>query len=99
MRNGRSTPRQQTAVTARLPKWKAAAVGIAWTIGCLLTFPQGIVAAGLRLSGSASRSWFLALYLPRPWQWPACILMITVGLMILSLVARMFWQGRKAAPG
>ena len=98
MRTGRSTPRTQTAVTAKLPRWKSAAVGIAWTIGCLLTFPQEIVAAGLKLSGSASRSWFLALYLPPPWQWPACILVITVGLIILSLVARMLWQARKAAP-
>ncbi len=95
MRTGRSTPRTQTVVTAKLPRWKSAAVGIAWTIGCLLTFPQGIVAAGLKLSGSASRSWFLALYLPQPWQWVACILMITAGLMILSLVARLLWQARK----
>ena len=55
------------------------------------------MAAGLKLGGRTSRSWFLALYLPRPLQWPACILMITVGLMILSLVARLLWQARKAA--
>jgi hypothetical protein len=97
MRTGRSTPRTQAAATAKLPRWKAAAVGVAWTIGCLLTFPQGIVAAGLKLGGSTSRSWFVALYLPPPLQWPACILMITVGLMILSLVARLLWSARKAA--
>ena len=83
----------------QLPRWKSAAVGVAWTIGCILAFPQGIVAAGMKLGGSEARSWFLALYLPQPLQWPACILMITVGLMILSLAARMLWQAGRPRHG
>jgi hypothetical protein len=98
MRTGRSTSRPQTALTVKLPRWKSVTVGIAWTIGCILTFPQGIVTAGMKLGGSPVRSWFLALYLPAPLQWPACILMITLGALILSLVTRMLWQAKKAAP-
>ncbi len=98
MRTGRSTSRPPSALTVKLPRWKSVTVGVAWTIGCILTFPQGIVTAGMKLGGSPVRSWFLALYLPAPLQWPVCILMIALGVLILSLVTRMLWQARKAAP-
>ncbi|MFC4114441.1 hypothetical protein [Nonomuraea zeae] len=58
----------------QLLMWGSMAVGI------LGLFPQGLVPLGIKLSGSADRVWFLALYMPEPWQWPVIAGMILIGL-------------------
>ena len=64
---------------APLSRSRSAARSLLLIAGALLVFPQGIVALILRLSGSESRVWFAALYLPDPWPVPAAMA-ILVGL-------------------
>lgn len=58
-------------------------------IGPIALFPQGLVPLGLKLSGSDTRVWFLALYLPEIWQWPVIAFMVALGLSIFGLMARL----------
>ena len=64
----------------KLPRWKLVTVlALHLTAWCPL-FPQGIVAASLQALRRRREAWFLALYLPEPWQWPAIVFMIALGL-------------------
>ena len=58
-------------------------------VGCIALFPQTIVPAAMKLSGDVARVWFLALYLPEPWQWPVIALMGLLGVGALALAARL----------
>jgi hypothetical protein len=66
----------------------ASAGGIAavtcWWLCWLPLFAQGVAPLIMKLAGTPARSWFLALYLPNPYQWP----MIAVGLTMLSTAVR-----------
>lgn len=53
--------------------WTAMAVGIVGTL------PQGLVALGIKLSGSPDKVWFLALHVDDPWQWPVIVAMVLIG--------------------
>jgi len=33
----------------------------------------------MKLSGDVARVWFLALYVPGPWQWPTIAFMLALG--------------------
>ncbi|MEV6860652.1 histidine kinase [Streptosporangium subroseum] len=68
----------------RLPRWKAVVVAVGWGIGWLPLFPQGLVAMVLKLTGQQDLSWFYALYLPKPWQWPAIIFNIVLGVSLYT---------------
>ncbi len=46
--------------------------------------PQGIMPMVMKLSGHRVTSWFLALYLPEPYQWPTIFAMIAVGAGLLG---------------
>lgn len=61
-------------VKSRFLMWGSMAVGV------LALFPQGLAPLGVKLSGSTDRVWFLALYMPDPWQWPVIAGMILIGL-------------------
>jgi ABC-2 type transport system permease protein len=63
-----------------LSRSRSAARSVLFIAGALLVFPQGIVAIIIRLTGSESRLWFAALYLPDPWPIPAAIGAILLGL-------------------
>jgi hypothetical protein len=65
--------------------------------GAILLFPQGIVPAVFKLVHTRGRVWFLPLYLPRPLQWPACFVMITLGLAAYSLVLGTAWTAKKSS--
>lgn len=63
----------------KMPRWKSALViTLLLTAWCPM-FPQGLVAAVFKIFAIEEKSWFLALYLPEPWQWPFLILMIMLG--------------------
>lgn len=49
-------------------------------LGSIALFPQGLMPILLTLSGSQTRVWFLALYLPTAWRWPVIVGMILLGL-------------------
>ena len=51
-------------------------------------FPQAIVPAVMKLTGDVARVWFLALYLPGPWQWPTIVFMALVGIGALVVATR-----------
>jgi signal transduction histidine kinase len=65
-----------------LPRWKVAAVAICWGLAWLPLFPQGVVTMVFKIIESEERSWFFALYLPEPWQWPVIIFNIALGLFM-----------------
>lgn len=58
---------------------KAIVYNLFW-IAPILLFPQGIVPAIFKLTGTDAKAWFLALYLPEAWQWTTIALMILAGL-------------------
>jgi signal transduction histidine kinase len=68
----------------KLPRWKVAVIGIGWGIGWLPLFPQGLAALVLKLTGQQDLSWFYALYLPEPWQWPAIVFNIVLGISLYA---------------
>lgn len=64
----------------RMPLWKSSIVVFGWSLGWLPLFPQGLVTAIFKIFEIPHKSWFYALYLPEPWQWPAIIANILLGL-------------------
>ncbi|MBB2912689.1 signal transduction histidine kinase [Streptosporangium becharense] len=67
-----------------MPRWKTAVVAIGWGLGWLPLFPQGLIAMILKLAGTDRFSWFLALYLPEPWQWPLIVFNIVLGVSLYT---------------
>jgi hypothetical protein len=88
MRVGRSSkPRAAGRADVKVTGKKAAIVGFGIPLGAILLFPQGIVPVVLKLAHQARvRVWFLPLYLPEPLQWPACFVMIALGVAVGCLV-------------
>ncbi|MET8161452.1 histidine kinase, partial [Sphaerisporangium sp. NPDC005289] len=68
------------ACRVTLPPWKHRLMAVCWGLMWLPLFPQGLVAAGFKIFDADERSWFLALYLPEVFQWPAIIGMIVLGV-------------------
>jgi hypothetical protein len=70
----------------------AAAGGVAtaacWWLCWLPLFAQGLAPLIMKLAGTPARSWFLALYMPNPYQWPTIAAMVTCGLIMLSAAVR-----------
>jgi hypothetical protein len=73
---------------ARIAAAGGIAAAICWSLCWLPLFAQGIAPLIMKLAGTPSRSWFLALYLPDPYQWPALVAMITLGLIMFGTAAR-----------
>jgi ABC-2 type transport system permease protein len=56
---------------------------LAWTLGSLALFPQGLVPIVLKLSGNDdTKVWFLAMYLPGALGWITAFAMAAVGLTL-----------------
>ncbi|MEV4290312.1 histidine kinase [Nonomuraea bangladeshensis] len=72
----------------KLPRNKMILVGLLWATAWCPTFPQGFVAAIFKLIDFDEKTWFLALHLPEPWQWPTIIAMITLGLTMHIMAIR-----------
>jgi hypothetical protein len=70
----------RVAPPARRQGLAAACLSLCW----LPLVPQGLVAATIKAIGSPTRSWFLALHLPEPYQWPSIAAMIATGLAMLA---------------
>ncbi|WP_214319011.1 sensor histidine kinase [Nonomuraea sediminis] len=69
----------------KMPRWKAALVVALWGTAWCPTFPQGLVAGAFKVIGIDEKSWFLALYLPAPWQWPTIVAMTLLGMSMYLL--------------
>ncbi len=70
---------------ARRDALAGACLGLCW----LPLFPQGLVPAVMKLTETPTRSWFLALYLPGPYQWPVIAAMLALGLAMLRAGMRL----------
>ncbi|MEO3873203.1 histidine kinase [Nonomuraea sp. B12E4] len=75
----RALPERTSKSGPSLPRWKLFAVIALWATAWCPTFPQGIVAGLLKISGDEEKSWFLALHLPEFLQWPTILFMIGLG--------------------
>ena len=77
---------------ATMPRRQGATIGLGIPLGAILLFPQGIIPAALKLAHARGRVWFLPLYLPKPLQWPACFVMIILGMAVYCYV---LWTMRR----
>ncbi|MFG3442876.1 sensor histidine kinase [Nonomuraea sp. NPDC047897] len=81
----RVLPQHWAGSQPRMPRRKAALVVFLWLTAWCPLFPQGLVAAIFKIIDFRHRSWFLALYLPGPWQWPVILFMIALGIAMYVL--------------
>ncbi|GLX01066.1 hypothetical protein Misp02_51520 [Microtetraspora sp. NBRC 16547] len=79
-----------------LPRWKGATIGLCFGLCWIPLIPQGIVTMVMKLAGAPNRSWFLALYLPEPFQWPVIIGMICLGGAMLATAVTLTNQVKHA---
>ncbi len=75
----RALPEHWAGDIVKLPRWKAALVVFLFSAAWCPLIPQGILTGILKAVGTEERSWFLALYLPEPWQWPCVVFMTVLG--------------------
>jgi ABC-2 type transport system permease protein len=85
------------AATIQMPRKQGAIIGLGIPLGAILLFPQGIVPAVLKLAHGRERIWFLPLYLPKPLQWPACFVMIILGVAVYCYVLWTMRQLKKSS--
>ena len=82
---------------ATMPRKQGATIGLGIPLGAILLFPQGIIPAVLKLAHARGRMWFLPLYLPKPLQWPACFVMIILGVAVYCCVLWTMRQLKKSS--
>jgi hypothetical protein len=107
MRAGRSSRPSRAAAAARagataraaatMPRKQGTIVGLGIPLGAILLFPQGIIPVVLKLAHARGRIWFLPLYLPEPLQWPACFVMIILGVAVFCYVLWTMRQLKKSS--
>jgi hypothetical protein len=85
------------AATVQMPRKQGAIIGFGIPLGSILLLPQGIIPAVLKLAHGRERIWFLPLYLPKPLQWPACFVMITLGVAVYCYVLWTMRQLKKSS--
>ena len=69
-----------------------------WSLCWIPLVPQGIVPLIFKLTGVEARSWFLALYLPVPFQWPTIFAMIGLGLFMIYVAISIPRRHERARP-
>ena len=87
MRSGSSTRsggRGASGLLSGLSTAKRQVVILCLSLCWIPLVPQGIVPMVMKLSGTNVHSWFLALYLPEPYQWPTIFAMLAVGAGLLG---------------
>ena len=84
-------------VRASLPPGRSIVRNVLLLVGALLVFPQGLAALGLKLTGSDSKVWFAALYLPEPWPVPAAVGAVVAGLAAWYLAWRVGHRAQASA--
>ncbi|UBU13415.1 sensor histidine kinase [Nonomuraea gerenzanensis] len=73
---------------SKMPRWKSVLIIVLWATAWCPTFPQGVVAAIFKIFGVEEKTWFLALHLPLPWQWPVILGMISLGVIMHVMAIR-----------
>ena len=82
---------------APMARKQGAIIGLGIPLGAILLFPQGIIPAALKLAHARGRIWFLPLSLPKPLQWPACCVMIILGVAVCCYVLWTMRQLKKSS--
>jgi len=80
-----------------MPRKQRAILGLGIPLGAILLFPQGIIPAAWKLAHARGSIWFLPLYLPKPLQWPACSIMIILGVAVSCYVLWTMRQLKKSS--
>jgi hypothetical protein len=102
-----TTPGATARSAATMHRKQGAIIGLGIPLGAILLFPQGIIPAALKLASARERICFLPLYLPKPLQWPACFVMIILGVAVYCYVlwtmrqlkkSSVCFEGRRTAP-
>ncbi|MFI5906042.1 hypothetical protein [Dactylosporangium sp. NPDC051541] len=75
-----------------LSKVRKNIAGLGFGFGAIPLFPQGIVALLFVANGKTDNSWFLATYLPAPWNYAVAMGFILLGL---ALYGSALWVVRK----
>jgi hypothetical protein len=93
IREGHGGPRltlnvMRESSTARVASGGGTTAATCWYLCWLPLFAQGVAPLIMKLVGAPARSWFLALYLPDPYQWPTIAAMIMLGLSMLATASR-----------
>ncbi|MFI7690511.1 sensor histidine kinase [Nonomuraea sp. NPDC049655] len=78
----------EQADQAKLPPRKAATIAVLYGTAWCPIFPQGLVTAVFKAFHIDERSWFLALYLPEPLQWPVIVANIALGTLMYIAAMR-----------
>ncbi|HEU0165685.1 MAG TPA: hypothetical protein VFQ54_11630 [Thermomicrobiales bacterium] len=69
---------------------------LCWSTFWLPLFPQGLLPLFLKLIGTETKSWCLALYLPDAYQWPVIFGMIALGAILAAVATAL--QLREPGP-
>jgi hypothetical protein len=80
-----------------MPGKHGAIIGLGIALSAILLFSQGIIPAVLKLAHARGRIWFLPLYMPKPLQWPACFVMIILGVAVYCYVLSTMRQLKKSS--
>jgi hypothetical protein len=102
MRTGRTTAGAATAdgrpgAFDALGEREKVRVTVQAIVGSVALFPQALVPIGIKLDGSDSKVWFLALHLPDAWQWPVIAAMLVLGVGLYVAAARTYLRARRRA--
>lgn len=65
------------------------------TLGMIAVVPQAIVPAVIKVTAQDTRSWFLALHVPSPWQWPVIVGMTAAGSGLLLAALALYRKARR----
>lgn len=87
------------AAPAPAPTWRSAIIAVGWTLCWLPLFPQGLVPMVFKIFDVREKSWFLALHLPEPFQWPVIAGMILLGGAMFTAAAVLTAQRKRAEEG
>lgn len=89
--------KEDLGLNSGLNKKQMTLVYTLFTLAPILLFPQGIVAGVFKLVNLDNKAWFLPLYLPDAWQWPAIAVMIVLGLSFFWVAHKMYQRANKDA--
>lgn len=91
LRHGAAAPVSSPATdeSESMPLLGQVAIGLCWTAGMIAIVPQSLVAAVFRITDQDARVWFLPLFLPEPWQWPAILGMFLLGVGFIVIALRL----------
>ncbi|MFC0864406.1 histidine kinase [Sphaerimonospora cavernae] len=94
-------PRALGATLTPVPAWKSVTMALCWTLCWIPIFPQGVVPMVIKLTGNPEKgkSWFLALHLPEPFQWPVIAGMIALGGAMFTVAAVVTARQKRAEEG